>query len=76
MKKMHIKLAFFAVFSALSSLGKSAVLLGKVPVFWYNGNIRNRRKKRAAKNATFGSGERDREENTLPDADPRKMPKP
>lgn len=44
MKKMHIKLAFFAVFSALSSLGKSAVLLGKVPVFWYNGNIRNRRK--------------------------------
>ncbi|WP_412420599.1 hypothetical protein [[Ruminococcus] torques] len=45
MKKMHIKLAFFAVFSALSSLGKSAVLLGKVPVFWYNGNIRNRRKK-------------------------------
>ena len=30
MKKMHIKLAFFAVFSALSSLGKSAVLLGKV----------------------------------------------
>jgi hypothetical protein len=45
MKKMHIKLAFFSVFSALSSLGKSAVLLGKVPVFWYNGNIRNRRKK-------------------------------
>jgi len=42
---MHIKLLFFAVFSALSSPGKSAVLLGKTTVFWYNGNIRNRRKK-------------------------------
>jgi hypothetical protein len=42
---MHIKLLFFAVFSALSSHGKSAVLLGKTTVFWYNGNIRNRRKK-------------------------------
>ena len=44
-KKMHIKLLFFAVFSALSSHGKFAVLLGKATVFWYNGNIRNRRKK-------------------------------
>ena len=32
MKKIHIKL----VFSALSSPYKSAVLLGKSPVFWYN----------------------------------------
>jgi hypothetical protein len=42
---MHIKLLFFVVFSALSSPGKSAVLLGKTTVFWYNGNSRNRRKK-------------------------------
>jgi hypothetical protein len=42
---MHIKLLFFTVFSALSSLGKSVVLLGKTTVFWYNGNIRNRREK-------------------------------
>jgi hypothetical protein len=42
---MHIKLLLFAVFSALSRSGKFAVLLGKATVFWYNGNIRNRRKK-------------------------------
>jgi hypothetical protein len=42
---MHIKLLLFAVFSALSRSGKSAVLLGKATVFWYNGNIRNRREK-------------------------------
>ena len=35
---MHIKLAFSTVLSALSSPGKSAVLLGKSAVFWYNGN--------------------------------------
>ena len=35
---MHIKLLLFAVFSALSRSGKSAILLGKATVFWYNGN--------------------------------------